>query len=98
MATAQEVELLRREFDELNGRMEEVRQQSANTAMNAAVTGLTDAGRTMGQSVSKLRPEDLRVGKTKPYAPGKDFDDWDFTFNGYAGALDPAYPALLKAA
>ena len=28
----------------------------------------------------------------------KDFDDWDFTFNGYAGTLDPACPALLKAA
>ena len=24
-------------------------------------------------------------------APGKDFDDWGFTFNGYAGTLDPAY-------
>ena len=32
----------------------------------------------------------------EPYAPGKDFDDWDFTFVGYAGTLDPAYPALLK--
>ena len=64
--------------------------------MNAAVTGLTEAVRTMGQSVSKTRPEDMRVGKPEPYAPGKDFDDWDFTFNGYAGTLDPAYPALLK--
>ena len=34
----------------------------------------------------------------KTYAPGKDFDDWDFTFNGYAGTLDPACPALLKQA
>ena len=51
-----------------------------------------------GQSVSKTRPEDMRVGKPEPYVPGKDFDDWDFTFNGYAGTLDPAYPALLKAA
>ena len=66
--------------------------------MNAAVTGLTEAVRTMGQSVSKPRPEDMRVGKTEPYALGKDFDDWDFTFNGYAGTLDPAYPALLKTA
>ena len=66
--------------------------------MNAAVTGLTEAVRTMGQSVSKPRPEDMRVGKPEPYAPGKDFDDWDFTFNGYAGTLDPAYPSLLKAA
>ena len=40
----------------------------------------------------------MRVGKPQPYAPGKDFDDWDFTFNGYAGTLDPAYPALLKTA
>ena len=66
--------------------------------MNAAVTGLTEAVRTMGRSVSKPRPEDMRVGKPEPYAPGKDFDDWDFTFNGYAGTLDPAYPALLKTA
>ena len=66
--------------------------------MNAAVTGLTEAVRTMGQSVSKPRPEDMRVGKTEPYAPSKDFDDWDFTFNGCAGTLDPAYLALLKTA
>ena len=66
--------------------------------MNAAVTGLTEAVRTMGQSVSKPRPEDMRVGRTEPHAPGKDFDDWDFTFNGYAGTLDLAYPALLKTA
>ena len=38
----------------------------------------------MGQSVSKPRPEDMRVGKPEPYALGKDFDDCDFTFNGYA--------------
>ena len=66
--------------------------------MNAAVTGLTEAVRTMGQSVSKPHPEDMRVGKPEPYAPFKDFDDWDFTFDGYAGTLDPAFPALLKAA
>ena len=66
--------------------------------MNAAVSGLAEGVRTMGQSVSKPRPEDMRVGKPEPYAPGKDFDDWDFTFNGYAGALDPAYPVLLKTA
>ena len=52
----------------------------------------------MRQSVSKPRPEDMRVGKPEPNAPGKDFDDWDLTFNGYAGVLDPAYPALLKTA
>ena len=52
----------------------------------------------MGQSESKPRPEDMRVGKPEPYAPGKDFDVWDFTFNGYAGTLDPAYLALLKTA
>ena len=61
-------------------------------------SGLTEAVRKMGQSVSKPRPEDIRVGKPEPYAPGKDVDDWDFTFNGYAGTLDPAYPALLKTA
>ena len=49
----QEVEMLRRQLDELQ--MIEMRQQSSNTAMNAAVTGLTEAVRTMGQSVF---PED----------------------------------------
>ena len=98
MAPAQEVEMPRRQIDELTAQMIEIRQQSSSTAMNAAVKGVTEAVRTMGQSVSKPRPEDMRAGKVEPYAPGKDFDDWDFTFNGYAGTLDPAYPALLKTA
>ena len=98
MASTQEVEMLRRQLDELTAQMIEMRQQSSSTAMNAAVSGLAEAVRTMGQSVSKSRPEDMRVGKPEPYAPGKDFDEWDFTFNGYAGTLDPAYPALLKTA
>ena len=98
VASAEEVQMLRRQLDGLTARMEEVRQQSSNTAMNAAVTGLTEAVRTMGQSVSEPRPEDMRVGKPEPYAPGKDFEDWAFAFNGYAGTLDPAHPVLLKAA
>ena len=84
MASAHKVEMLRRQLDELTAQMIEIRQQSSNTAMNAAVIGLAEAVRTMGQSVSKPRPEDMRVGKPELYAPGKDFDDWDFTFNGYA--------------
>ena len=91
MASAQEVEMLRRQLDELTA-------QSSSTAMSAAVSGLAEAVRTMGQSVSKPRPEDMRVGKPEPYVLGEDFDDWDFTFNGYAGTLDPACPALLKTA
>ena len=82
--------MLRRQLDERTAQMIETRQQSASTAMNAAVTGLTEAVRTMGQSVSKPLPEDMRVGRPEPYAPGKDFDDWDFTFNGYARTLYPA--------
>ena len=98
MASAQEVEMLRRQLDELTAQMIEIRQQSPNTAMDASVTGLTKAVRTMGQSVSKPRPEDMRVGKPEPYALGNDFDDWDYTFNGHAGTLDLAHPALLKTA
>ena len=90
--------MLRRQLDELTAQMIEIRQQSSSTAMNAAVTGLREAVRTMDQSVSKPRPEDMRVGKPEPYAPGKDFDGWDFTYNGYAGTLDPAYPALKQSA
>ena len=55
MASAQEVEMLRRQLDELTAQMIEIRQQSSSTAMNAAVTGLTEAMGTMGQSVSKPR-------------------------------------------
>ena len=32
---------------------------------------------------SKPRLEDMRIGKPDFHAPGEDFDDWDFTFNGY---------------
>ena len=71
MASAQEVEMLRRQLDELTAQMMEVRQQSSSTAMNAAVSGLAEAVRTMGQSVSKPRPEEMRVGKPEPYAPAK---------------------------
>ena len=78
--------------------MIEIRQQSSSTAMNAAVTVLAEAVRTKGQSVSNPRPEDMRDGKPEPYALVKDFDDWDFTLNGYAGTLDLAYLALLKTA
>ena len=52
MASAQEVEMLRRQLDELTAQMIEMRQQSSSTAMNAALTGRTEAVRTMGQSVS----------------------------------------------
>ena len=45
MTIAQEDELLRRQLEEVNGRMEEVRQLTANAAMNVTVTGLTDAVR-----------------------------------------------------
>ena len=49
MASAREVEMLRRQLDELTAQMIEIRQQSSSTAMNAAVTGLAEAVRTMGQ-------------------------------------------------
>ena len=65
--------------------------------MNAAVTGLAEAVRTMGQSVSKPCPEDMESRKARAVR-GKDFDDWDFSFNGYAGTLDPAFPPFLKTA
>ena len=92
-AATQEEKLLR----QLNARMDEVRQQSVSASMNAAVMELTEAVRTVGQTVWKPRPQDMRVEKPEPYAPGKDFDDWDFTFNGHAGTLDPACLSLLKA-
>ena len=78
--------------------MIEMRQQSSNSAMNAAVSGLAESLKTMGQSVSKPRPEHSRNGKPEPYATGKNFDDWNFTFNGYADTFDRDYPVLLKTA
>ena len=77
--------------------MDDMRQLSTNAAMNAAVTGLTEAVRTMGQSASKPRPEDMRVGVPEPYVLGQDSDDWGSTFNGSTGTLDPAHPNLLNA-
>ena len=48
MASTPEFEMLRRQLDELTAQMIEMSQQSSNTAMNAAVTGLAEAVRTMG--------------------------------------------------
>ena len=49
--------MLRRQLDDLTAQKIEIRQQSSSTAMNAAVTGLTEAVRTVGHSVSKLRTQ-----------------------------------------
>ena len=95
-ACAQEVEMLRRQFDELAAQMMEIRQQLSSTAMNAAVTGLAETVRTMGQWVSKPRPEDMRVRKPEPQQ--RLMTGTYSTFNGYADTLDLAFPALLKTA
>ena len=47
MASAQEVEVLRSQLDEPTAQVIKIRQQSSSTAMNAGVTGLTEAVRTM---------------------------------------------------
>ena len=52
MASAQEVEMLRRQLDELTAQMIEMRQQSSSIAMNAAVSGLAEA---VGQWDSRCR-------------------------------------------
>ena len=57
MATAQEVELLRQQLEERNARMDEVRQESANAAMNAAATGPTEAVRNSGTDGIKNRAQ-----------------------------------------
>ena len=62
--------------------MIEVRQQSSSTAMNAAVSGLAEAVRTMGQSVA--------LAKTLTTGISHSTDT--------RGTLDPAYPAVLKTA
>ena len=77
MASTPELEMLRHHLNEHCTDIE-MRQQSSTTSMNASVTGLQETVRRMGQSVSKPRPEDMRVGKPEPSALGKDFDDWDF--------------------
>ena len=48
MASTPELEMLRRQLEELTAQMIEMRQKTSNTAMNAAVTGLAEAVRTMG--------------------------------------------------
>ena len=43
----------------------------------------------MQQSLVRFRkPEGMRVRKTEPCVLGRDFDDWDYTFNGSAGTHD----------
>ena len=66
--------------------------------MNAAVSGLARSRENNGTVGVETAPRGHESRKPEPCAPGKDFDDWDFTFNGYEGTLDPAYPALVKTA
>ena len=47
MASAHEVEMLRRQLDELTARMEDIHQQSSSTAMIATVIRLTKIVKTM---------------------------------------------------
>ena len=70
-----------------------VHSKSVRTTTTTTPT-TTTPGKPEPES-QKPRPEDMRAGKPEPYALGKDFDDWDFTFNGYAGTLDPGHPVLL---
>ena len=56
MASTQKLEMLRCQLDEFTAQMVEIRQQSSSIAINAAVTRLTEAVRTKGQSVSKTAP------------------------------------------
>ena len=51
--------------------------------LHCTESGSRENNGTLG--VETAPPEDMRVGKPEPYAPGKDFDDCDFTFRGYAG-------------
>ena len=48
MASTQEVEMLRRQLDELTAQMIEMRQRSSSTAMNAAVSGLAESRENIG--------------------------------------------------
>ena len=98
VAPAQDVELLRRQLEELSAQMDDMRQESTNAAMNAAVTALTEAVRTKVQSSSKPRPDDMKVWKPAPYVLDEDFDGSDLTFNGNVGALVFVYRNLRKAA
>ena len=51
MASGQEVEMLRRQLDELTAQMIEIRQPSSNTAMNAAVTRLAELETTVSNPI-----------------------------------------------
>ena len=51
MATTQEVEMLRRQLDELTAQTIEMRQQSSSIAMNATVSGFAEAVRTINGTV-----------------------------------------------
>ena len=65
MASAQEVEMLRRQLDELTAQMMEIRQQSSSTAMNAAVSGLAEAVRNDGTAGVETAPRRYESRKAR---------------------------------
>ena len=98
MASTQELEMLRRQLDELIPQMIEMRQQSVKHCDERSgdrTHGSRENNGTVGVETAPRGHESESQSRTHL---AQDFDDWDFTFNGCAGMLDPAYPALLKTA
>ena len=65
MASTQEVEMLRRQLDELTAQMIEMRQQSSSTAMNAAVTRSHGSGEIDGTVGVETAPRGHDSRKTR---------------------------------
>ena len=89
MATTQDLELLRRQLEELNAQMGDKRQ-TVNERSNERDSDRThrrcEKDGAVGVKTASSGHDSRKPG---PHALGKDFDDWDFTFNGLAGTLDP---------
>ena len=76
MSSTQDTELLRRELEVVCGEMIELRRQATKLAVDAPVTGWTEALSAMAQPVSIPRLEDSRVVKPEPSVPGRYVGDW----------------------
>ena len=68
MASTQEVEMLRRQLDELTAQMIEIRQQSVEHCDERSSDRTHGIRENKGSVGVETAPRDMRVGKPEPYA------------------------------
>ena len=96
MATQQDVIELANQLAQVRAELAAVQERAAQPQeLVTQLAGIT-AQLAQTQQTRRTGGEDLRLGKPEAYVPGNDYEEWEFTFLGYCGTVDPELPELLR--